>query len=162
MRRKPRPENGTGDDPVRIRRRALDLLARREHGVEELRRKLLRKGHPAAQVEAVLAALLSEGLLSEARFVEGFVASRRARGEGPLRIRAALRQRGVEEALIEAGLAVDEAAWEAGLRKAWQKHFRGEWPRDPGERARQARFLLQRGFTMTQVMRFLGGDDGSP
>ncbi|MFQ5486831.1 MAG: regulatory protein RecX [Gammaproteobacteria bacterium] len=142
-----------------VRRQALDYLARREHGVEELRRKLLNKGHGPELVEEVLAALVRERLLSEQRFVESFVAARQRRGEGPLRIQASLRQRGVADELIAAQVDAGSEVWRSIVREVWHKRFRGEPPRDYRERARQARFLLQRGFTMEQVTRLLGGKD---
>jgi len=47
----------------------------------------------------------------------------------------------------------------SSVREVWHKRVRGEPPRDYRERARQARFLLQRGFTMEQVTHLLDGKD---
>jgi len=150
---------GPGAEPALIRRRALDLLARREHSVAELRAKLLRRGHGAGEIAAVLSGLEAEGLLSDARFAESYVAARRARGEGPLRIATALRQRGVAEELIARYVDREDAAWQRVMEAAWRKRFGGVRPRDFKERARQARFLLQRGFAQSQVMALLKADD---
>jgi len=154
-----KPEAGAASSPATlIRRQALDLLARREHAVRELRQKLQRKGHDTLQIDEVLAALSRAGLQSEQRFTECFVHSRKNRGEGPLRIRAALQQRGISDELIVACL--DEAAgdWSAMAQAVRQKRFGAGWPQDHRERARQARFLQQRGFTMEQISRLLFRD----
>lgn len=129
----------------------MDLLARREHTRLELQRKLCRKGFDADLVEEVVARLAAEGLLSDARFAATYVAARTARGEGPLRIRAALRERGVSDTLIAEVLDDGAADWQALIRAAWRKRFAGKYPQDHKERARQARFLRQRGFTMEQI-----------
>jgi len=129
----------------------MDLLARREHTRQELRRKLERKGCDGTLVEEVLAQLAAEGLLSDGRFAESYVNARVARGEGPARIRAALREKGVDEALIAEALEGVEADWRALAEAAWRKRFAGKPPQDHKERARQARFLQQRGFTMEQI-----------
>jgi len=134
------------------------LLARREHAVRELRQKLQRKGHDVLQIDEVLAALSSAGLQSDQRFTECFVHSRKNRGEGPLRIRAALQQRGISEALIAAYLDEMDWDWAAMARAVRQKRFGDVWPQDHRERARQARFLQQRGFTMEQISQLLFRD----
>ncbi len=137
--------------PGAVRLKAMDLLARREHSRLELQRKLCRKGCDEALVEAVLAQLVAEGLLSDGRFAESYVNARKARGEGPVRIRAALREKGVGDELIADVLDDEAADWQALIRAAWHKRFAGKLPQDHKERARQARFLQQRGFTMEQI-----------
>lgn len=156
-------------DPAKLaRRRALDLLAAREHSAQELRGKL-RRGELAEQdVDAVLADLASEGLQSDRRFATAFVRSRRERGQGPLRIEADLRQRGVEAGLIESSLDgdVDDGSeeeqgsdWAALARAVRRKRFGEEIPGDIDERARQARFLRSRGFTEGQIRAAFSSED---
>ncbi len=142
-----------------MRRSALGLLARREHSAGELRTKLTRRGYTAAVVEDVLAALQRERLLSDARFVEEYVRVRVSKGYGPARIRGELRQREVAEELLEE--AVDDRAgvWRDRLLELHRRRFGGAVPNDPRERARRARFLLQRGFSSEQVRDLLDGAD---
>ncbi|HEX5842944.1 MAG TPA: regulatory protein RecX, partial [Pseudomonas sp.] len=83
------------DNPVAVRRAAMDLLARREHGRVELTRKLRNRGAADELIEAALDRLAEEGLLSEARYMEAFVGYRARAGYGPLRIREELTQRGL-------------------------------------------------------------------
>ncbi|MGE0371631.1 MAG: regulatory protein RecX [Gammaproteobacteria bacterium] len=138
----------------------MDLLARREHSVGELRVKLRAKGfddEPA--VEQELARLCTEGLLSDARFAEAFVHAHRLRGQGPLRVAAGLRERSVPAELIEACVDQGDEAWCGLAQAARSKRFGGGIPQEFDERARQARFLRYRGFTEVQVRSALRGDD---
>lgn len=59
---------------------AVRLLSRRDHSTEELRRKLASKGHPAASVAAVMEKLGTKKLVSDERFVAGFVHQHARRG----------------------------------------------------------------------------------
>ena len=151
----------TGPDkaPPSARRVAMDALARREHSREELRRKLVAKDLPSADIEDALDALQAEGLASDARFAEAFVAARSRRGQGPRRIRAELEARGVAPALADEPLsAVD---WGATAAAARLKKFGTGRPADLRERARQVRFLEYRGFTGEQIRQALEATDDS-
>ncbi len=130
---------------------ALRLLVRREHSERELALKLARRDHNAVVVDAVLAQLVDDGYLSNARFAEMFVRSRHERGAGPQRIRAELRQRGVDDRLIEEAFRELDADWFEAARRQRDKRFGGSLPPDAQERARQMRFLQQRGFSGEQA-----------
>jgi regulatory protein len=134
------------------------LLAAREHSRGELRRKLLARGFHRDDVERLLSDLVGRGLLSDARFVEAYVAERVRRGYGPLRVRAELRERGVEEILIDQGLEPFRDAWTDALSRAHDKKFGPLPPTDRMEFGRRARFLQYRGFTAEQVCRVLNFD----
>ncbi|HKW51003.1 MAG TPA: regulatory protein RecX, partial [Candidatus Eisenbacteria bacterium] len=85
-------------------RTLLRTLERRSFAVAELRRTLVRKGHPKDAVEAALGRALRTGLLDDAAFAARFVQTRTERGRGPLRIRRDLMALGVDTALIERAL----------------------------------------------------------
>lgn len=141
-------------DERACKRVALDLLARREHSRLELEQKLAARGALPDQVAAVLDALERTGLLASSRFAESFIRSRVAKGQGPLRIRAELAQRGLNDAetlLRESGID-----WADAARTVRAKRFGAVPPRDFKERARQARFLQYRGFDGAQVAAALG------
>lgn len=144
------------DSPQAIRRAAMDLLARREHGWVELARKLTRRGADSQQLEFELQRLADEGLLSESRYLESFIASRARGGYGPLRIREELTRRGLARADVEQALAASGFDWSEQLHELWVRRF-GELPVDAGARARQMRFLLYRGFSADLVGRLLSG-----
>ncbi|HEX7965580.1 MAG TPA: regulatory protein RecX [Gammaproteobacteria bacterium] len=154
--RKPEPEEAR--DPARVRAKALALLARREHSAQELRSKLLGRGYESTAVEAVLSSLQGQSLLSDVRFVQEFVAARVRRGSGPLKIRAELQGRGVTGELMEKAVAGLKAASAQGAEAARRKRFGTDLPKDMPERARQARFLQQRGFSMEDIRKALKGD----
>ena len=87
-------------------RTLLRTLERRSFAVAELRRTLVRKGHPKDAVEAALARAVRAGLLDDAAFAARFVQSRTERGRGPLRIRRDLLALGVDTVVIERALEV--------------------------------------------------------
>lgn len=139
------------DDPVKARRKAMDYLARREYGRRELEHKLANAGFRTAVAEAAVAGLAEEGLQDDKRFVESFMRSRIGRGKGPLKIRADLRQHGIDEAVIDAALEEVDEDWVALARAVRARKFGPEAPPSFSERARQARFLERRGFHPEQI-----------
>ena len=145
-------------DPARVRNAALRLLTRREHSERELKDKLAARGYAAEAVAGVLAALAAKNLLSDTRFVEEFVAARVRRGDGPAKIRDALRGKGVDAEPLEAALAAHHQEWPALAESVRRKRFGAARPQSFAERARQARFLQQRGFTAEQIRTVLKGD----
>lgn len=141
--------------PADIRARALNLLARREHSRLELARKLRQRGMAGADLEQVLDELAAARLLSDTRFAEEYARSRAGRGYGPVRIRAELRERGIDDAGIQTALAELGEDWCQQARAARQRRFGAEPPVDLKERARQSRFLQQRGFSPEQIRQAL-------
>ena len=138
-----------------LRERALRLLARREHARLELSRKLAPHAESAEQLEALLDDLTARRLLSDERYVEMRLNARSARF-GNARLAHELRTQGVAEELVSEALAggTDELT---RARQVWQRKF-GEPPADTGERARQMRFLMSRGFSGETIRRVLRGD----
>lgn len=143
------------DSPAAVRRAAMDLLARREHGRLELSRKLRARGASLELIEPVLDRLAEEGLLSEARYLESFVRMRANAGYGPLRIREELSQRGLARADIEQALRDSGFDWNEQLHDVWMRKFAGELPGDQRERARQGRFLSYRGYPLDMIGKLL-------
>ena len=129
----------------------MDYLARREHSEQELARKLIGRGFDPGLVEATLAELVAEHLISNSRFVEAFVHARFQRGSGPQKIHAELRGRGVDAELISACIEAYDDQWLALVREVREKKFGAAQPADFRERSRQMRFLQQRGFTSGQI-----------
>ena len=146
------------DNPAAVRRVAMDLLARREHGRVELTRKLRQRGATDELIDAALDRLAEQGLLSEARYLHSFGASRARGGHGPLRIREELAQRGLPRDAIEQALNEAEIDWNEQLRAVWQRKF-GQLPVDARKRAQQGRFLAYRGYPLDLIGRLLRGLD---
>lgn len=128
-----------------LRARALALLAMRDYSVAELTRKLAPHAESPEQLEALLAEFTARGLVSNARFAESLV-RRRAERYGVRRIAQELGQHGLDADTV-APLMRDLAAGERERALAvWRKRF-GAPPVDLAERAKQQRFLAQRGFS---------------
>jgi regulatory protein len=154
-------EAGVNDKAAELEQAAVRLLATREHSRAELRRKLMARGGEASAVEGVLDALAERRLQSDARYAEQYVAQRAARGYGPARIRAELRERGIDDAVIADWLDERDPVWKERVAEVARKRFGAACPADFGDRARRARFLEYRGFGAKLIRRvlFAGGDD---
>ncbi len=146
-------------DPVAARKKAMDLLARREHTRGELERKLKTAGFDTDVAAVVLEALDDEGLQSDARFVESFLQSRINQGKGPARIRAELREKGVSESVTDAAIESAGVDWRALAADVRQKKFGVATPADFRDKSRQMRFLQYRGFESEQIQAAVGGED---
>ena len=138
-------------DAVRARKKAMDYLARREHGREELTAKLIGAGFEPETARDVVARLADEGLQDDRRFVESFVQSRVGQGKGPVRIRSELGQRGHADGIIDEALEGSGTDWFALAREVRLKKFGAALPGDFREKARQMRFLQYRGFEQAHV-----------
>ncbi|ATE76064.1 MULTISPECIES: recombination regulator RecX [Pseudomonas] len=145
------------DTLVAVRRTAMDLLARREHGRVELTRKLRQRGALPEMIDTALDRLTEEGLLSESRYLESFVSYRARSGYGPLRIREELSQRGLQRTDIELALRESGIDWQEQLEDTWRRKFSGHLPIDARERAKQGRFLSYRGYSMEMISRLFSG-----
>lgn len=145
------------DSPAAVRRAAMDLLAQREHGRVELMRKLRQRGAPPELIDSALDRLTEEGLLSESRYLDSFIASRARGGYGPQRIRAELAQRGLPRGDIDQALREADIDWGEQLREVWRRKFNRQ-PQDARERAQQGRFLAYRGYSMEMISRLLRGN----
>jgi regulatory protein len=127
------------------------LLARREYAVQELQARLSKKWSANEPLIAnLIATLQAEGALSDERFTASFIRSRCQRYQGPLKIQAELRQRGVPEHLIESQMQDHAEEW-VPLAASWlARQHSGTL--DFAGRARYYRRLINRGFTHQQAM----------
>jgi len=136
--------------PLTVRQAALDLLARREHAVDELRQKLKRR-FAKAEVDFTLHQLAEEGLQSDHRFACAYVRERARRCYGPQRILSELLYRGIDERCAESALAItteeEGIDWSALARRALERKFGAfSKPSAYPQRARYLRYLQYRGF----------------
>jgi regulatory protein len=146
---------GLADDkfsnPIEARKKAMDYLARREHGRAELINKLSKFGFEANTADDAVAELVDDNLQSDERFVEAFISSRISQGKGPVKIRAELRERGIASSVIEIGLEDADQDWYALASQVRDKKFGSERPADFTDKAREMRFLQSRGFDTDQI-----------
>lgn len=145
---------------VSVLQYAVGLLARREHSRAELRAKLRRKvgqetdpAEAAAEIEHTLDALQAKGLMSDSRFAAALVRTRAERF-GSARIRHEMREHELPDDLVRASVRALEDSEEQRARDLWRRKF-GVAPADRAERARQMRFLAQRGFPVAVVVKVI-------
>lgn len=151
---------GSEDDPsdgVAVRAAALALLRRRDYAAAELRSKLLARGYAPALIGSTLSELTAERALDDARYAQNYLSSHAGRGQGPVRIAAALRTLGIAAELIEAALA-GGPDWSQLARAVRQRRFGAAAPEGWAEKGRQARFLQYRGFSADHIRSALGPD----
>ena len=145
----------TEDEVERAHERALGYLTPRPRSEAELRRYLAGKGFSASAIERVMARLRAVGLLDDAAFARFWVENRlRFRPRGRRGLRYELRQKGLDDALIEAALA-DYDELEAARRFA-----EGEWRRlasqeEAVRRRRLGERLARRGFAYETIRHIL-------
>jgi len=138
-------------DPKEARKKAMDYLARREYGHQELVRKLATAGFDAEIAATTVGALREENLQSDPRFSESFVQSRMSQGKGPVRIRQELKERGVRAEVVDDALSKVAVDWFALAAEIRMKKFGSDVPGDFKEKARQMRFLQYRGFEQEHI-----------
>src|SRR5439155_551878 len=119
-------------------RAALRALARRSHARLDLSRKLVKKQHPPAAVEAALQRLAAQRLIDDRRFAEQYAGVRAARGRGPSRIVKDLLAQGVDRrtaeesvrrALEEEGVDPEVEARAVAAKRARQRAERRDYAR---------------------------------
>ncbi|MEZ0231787.1 MAG: recombination regulator RecX [Methylophilaceae bacterium] len=148
-----------------LREKALGYLARREYSYQELKRKLRSQlpivddgtevdieAHYAA-VDAVLEDFKKRGWLSEERFTEQIVHARQ-RKFGSLKIANELREKGIDETLVEKVIEEVKQNELANALSICRKKYDAP-PSTREEWAKQARFLQSRGFGFDVIKRVL-------
>ena len=138
-----------------LRSRALDVLSRREHSRTELARKLAPHTDNPDELHALLDDLQARGWLSDARYTEQIVHARQSR-YGSRKIAFELREQGVDDALIQASLAVLKDTELERARGVWERKF-GQPPASEQDKAKQIRFLQSRGFGWEVIGRVIKG-----
>jgi regulatory protein len=125
------------------------FCAYQERAQQEVRDKLYELGMSKPEVEEIIADLISENFLNEARFATSFAGGHfRIKGWGKLKINHALYQKKVSANNIKMALkSIDEADYNAKLLalaiKKWNS-LKGE--KGLSKMAKTQAFLYQRGF----------------
>jgi regulatory protein len=138
------------DTPAQLKARALRHLMRREHSRAELARKLAPYAETPQALEALLDQLASKRQLSDERFAEER-ARALSRKYGAARIRHDLRAKGIDEAIVDAVSAEGELQ---RAKAILARKYRGP-AATREERAKRARFLQSRGFSIDVITRLL-------
>ncbi len=139
-----------------LKARALKFLANREHSARELASKLKPYAEENDDIEALIQWLQDKGFLSEERFAETY-ARRRAARYGSRKILYELQNHHLEDAVIQ---DITTTLAETELQRAyslWERKF-GKPPETLPEKAKQIRFLQQRGFPGNIIQQVIKGD----
>lgn len=140
-----------------LKGRALRYLSQREHSRTELERKLAQHADDASQLARVLDELQSRGFIDHQRVADSVV-HRRAAKLGALRIKHELQAIGLEPEFVAAAVSALRSTELQRAREVWRRKF--DVPaRDAAERAKQARFLVARGFGADVVREVIRGGD---
>jgi regulatory protein len=149
-RRAPKPPTDpTSGDAARGK--AFSLLARRDYPSKLLRSRLGDAGYASDAVDAAMTDLEDLRYVNDERYVDSAVAGRAARGQGPVRIALELVRQGCAKELVESVVRREDPEWTERAVALRHRRFGTDAPSDGKERARQVRFLMQRGFTGSQV-----------
>jgi regulatory protein len=132
-------------------RTALRSLEARAYARTDLSRRLVRKGHPRAAVDAAMERAADLGLLDDAAFARNYVETRSPRGRGPARLTRDLMAMGVERRDIDAALTAHwpDGAGEAEVPLALVTRRAGQLAGLPPavRRRRLLAFLARRGYS---------------
>ena len=152
IRRSAKPDVKASTNSTRSPRNvAMNWLARREHSLAELRTKLAAREYSPEEIDKAVTGLAADGLVSDERFAESFIAARMRKGQGPVRIRMELEKRGVDDELVRLHMDAVGFEWHSLAKRVRVKKFGDDRPMDFKEKARQMRFLEYRGFTGEQI-----------
>lgn len=134
--------------------KARNYCARQERCQQEVRDKMYSWGGHKESVEQIIAQLIGEGFLNEARFAEHYVVSKsRQKGWGRRKIEQALKAKGVSGRCIASGMkAIDGNEEEQQLRLAVAKRWERSKDEEPFIRkGKLVRHFIGRGFSRDQI-----------
>ncbi len=140
----------TAHELLAAKQKAAELLARREHSRFELYNKLRQRQFSGAAIEQVLDEYQRLELLDDYRFAEMWIRTRiKRKSEGDSKLKAALKEKGVEVSVAEAALSqeFDKGMQQAALEQATEKMIK----KSNGDRDKFIRMLLGRGFSWKQI-----------
>ena len=147
-----RPKGSAPLSADEVEGRALAIVARRDHGIAELRRKLRDRGCAADHIDQTIERFVGLRYLDDDRVGRGYARSLVRGGWGPRGVRAKLGDRRFERELIDTILLELDAEidWAAQAARRLRSKARAR-PEDPDERRawreRCWRQLARRGFS---------------
>lgn len=151
--------NNAEKNLVLLKKRALYYLGKREYSRKELYEKITPFSESLEltrqQVNQILTELESKDWLSDRRFTDQFIFSKK-RKFGLKKMEFELKMHGVNEIIIHNALNEIKSE-ECNLAKnIWEKKFR-KLPENPEERLKQMRFLQSRGINSALIHQILSG-----
>lgn len=146
-------------DRQKTRSLVLRYLTTRARSRQEVCLYLERRAVPPELGEAVIREMEEYGYIDDSRFADEFIASRKRRGFGRLRVRYELEQKGLERALVRAkvGETFDPEEDRARIKEILAgRPGNGEGAGNRRKMLREAAFLKRRGFEESLILDVLG------
>lgn len=133
------------------RNNAFRYLARREYSRLELYQRLITKGYASDMVNHLLDYLAEKNYQSDERYTDMYIRYRAGAGDGPFKIKIALRAKGIFDSL--SNMVFDQLAidWLECAQFVKAKRFGDGSAVDIVELSRQIRFLKNRGFYQEHI-----------
>ena len=151
--------NNAEKNLVLLKKRALYYLGKREYSRKELHEKITPFSKSLEltrqQVNQILTELESKDWLSDRRFVDQFIFSKK-RKFGLKKMGYELKMRGVDEIIIHNALNEIKSEEYNLAKNIWEKKFR-KLPENHDERLKQMRFLQSRGINSALIHQILSG-----
>jgi regulatory protein len=139
---------------TKLMERIRKWCATRERSQEEVKRKLLTLKVTGRLKDAVLAKLIADGFVNEARYAEAYVSGKfNIKGWGKRKIMMGLRQSGTAEGIAERALGkINSETYNQTLRATLEKYVARLKTGTSNERkAKTARYLMSKGYEPEKV-----------
>lgn len=122
----------------------LYLVAKRDYAEAELRKKLAQKEYDEDEIEQAIQKAQSHNWQNDQRFCASYLRYRAQQGYGPRRLAQELRQKGIEEWLIEQELEESDIDWFELAERIFEKKRPRIW--DIKAKQKMWRYMLSHGF----------------
>lgn len=138
---------------------AVKLLSFCDRSEKEIREKILKKGYSEADCEEAIAFCRSYGYLDDARYVQHFVNDAvNLKKHGKVRIKQELRQKGIDDSLIEEALACIDDEREM-LKTEMERRFKDCDFTDKKVKNKVFGFFLRRGFSSRDILYAMNAEE---
>ena len=124
--------------------------------------KLARRGHSGEEADDAIERLREQHYQSDERFAGSVARHRAGQGYGPIRIRAELKSHGLADAAIREAIASLDTDWIASAAAQLRRHGSAKAANAAAARARDAAFLLRRGFDAATVRAVTRAETSDP
>ncbi|MEH6345463.1 MAG: regulatory protein RecX [Bermanella sp.] len=138
-------------DEKALRHKAIELLARREYSYSELEKKLLLVSEDHETILRILDWLVEMELQNDERFTQMYLRSRALGGYGPVRIKLDLKQKGINEFLIENSFEELAFEWSEEVDRLIIKKVKDLSLEDMKLKNKVMGYLQRRGYTLNQI-----------
>ena len=149
-----KPKSKTPDEALELLKRQCSL---REFCQSDIRNKLYKWAVSPTDQDAIIADLINDGFLNEERYASAFVHDKATiQGWGEVKIRAALKQKGISDFSINKGLNRDDISFEDILGEQYERYYRRYKSLSLKKRnAKIAERLIQRGFSSSLIWKLI-------